>query len=882
MPGSEKKEINRHKPTKHEIKQQVDDAMRDAAEVLLHNAEFVEQFNIDNLLKFANMRDIGSYELGDWHTWNKKFTEGILELNDLNAADRRMHIMALQIFLNKELDINLDVDGMLGKLTLGAMMQFAKKKTTTNRSRLNIPDNREAPPENKEKFSVSDIAIIGDSAAKLLMHKNGAGLTEIFPEMESFFKGSTRTSHYIALLKNQQNSLLPLGRRDALIATFKNAKCAVLKLGGNQCYLGPDIFKKEMRELIGLIKDINPTIKIVVPQIGPSGKPKKITKDLEKRADNKDAMNEYIASGDEKRFIPLFWADLVRDPKNSRYLNPKYARKNDRAHYNRAGERVFASAILKKFVKKDERVDSYIKKYEAVATAYRAKFNEIEQDKQFEVKNEEVDVVDSDMTYEEAVLRNVHPDCPESILKRQVVVDVKYWGFDKKRHKGQLVVDKDLADDARRIFAVIYRTKFPIKSVIPISHPKYLVNGKWNDDASMKDNNTSGFNYRAITGGKSLSKHARGFSFDINPKLNPYIKGKTVEPPGATYDPKIPGTLTPDHPVTKEFQMLGWRWLGDNVKKRKKRGWVIDYQHFEKVPREFKSKKNIPRLKYSDWGTRRKSRFYNKEAHTQPKFAISSKRNETLEKKYPALYAEIKRVLKSQGIYGKPKALAVVAQLFRDYHVTGSYCGHFCKLVYINAGLRHKWLRNQSYNSVETKYIIESYKHRRNRKGKRVKVPTYARDESGKKIRNPKFDKNHYLNITSKWFTRRGKSSKEALQMAKKSLVDALRPGVYFVVAAKPKSATTHGFGFVEWYGDEKNMLAVVYGQPRAGVRAYSKRIINLGEKPIRVKLPGGRIKTIKPHKVTRIYDVKKPIAIMPSKSFVARARKENTNQSVA
>ncbi len=183
-------------------------------------------------------------------------------------------------------------------------------------------------------------------------------------------------------------------------------------------------------------------------------------------------------------------------------------------------------------------------------------------------------IVDSKMTADEA-FEGLDRRCPKDLRERQQVVTVAYWGFDEKVHRGQLVVDKDLEKDIVEVFEVALKEKFPIRSVIPVSHAKFRKNEKWDDDLSMAANNTSAFNYREVTGGTSLSKHALGRAIDINPVQNPYIKGKTTLPPDSKYDPKAPGTLTADHPVTKAFLARGWEW-GGNWKSLK------DYQHFEK------------------------------------------------------------------------------------------------------------------------------------------------------------------------------------------------------------------------------------------------------------------------------------------------------------
>ena len=159
-------------------------------------------------------------------------------------------------------------------------------------------------------------------------------------------------------------------------------------------------------------------------------------------------------------------------------------------------------------------------------------------------------------------------------------MDVLYYSFDGKIHKGQVVIDERLAGDIQEVFRVAFETKFPIASVIPISHNHFFKNEKWNeDDQSMLSDNTSAFNYRTVTGGKSLSQHAYGLAIDINPVQNPYIKGNIVLPPKAVYDTLKPGTLTPDSPVVKTFIRLGWSWGGS---------WksLKDYQHFEKIPHD--------------------------------------------------------------------------------------------------------------------------------------------------------------------------------------------------------------------------------------------------------------------------------------------------------
>ena len=182
-------------------------------------------------------------------------------------------------------------------------------------------------------------------------------------------------------------------------------------------------------------------------------------------------------------------------------------------------------------------------------------------------QNEETGyVIDSDIDFDEAVAGQ---NIPQSVLENLRLVNVYYYGFDDKLHKGQLVVHKDIVLDMIEIFEIIRESRFPIGKVIPIS--KY----GWSDEKSMQDNNTSAFNYRFISGSRVISNHAAGLAIDINPSLNPYIKNGNSLPENCIYDTTKAGTILSDSELVKEFKRRGWQWGGD---------WksLKDYQHFEK------------------------------------------------------------------------------------------------------------------------------------------------------------------------------------------------------------------------------------------------------------------------------------------------------------
>ncbi len=182
-------------------------------------------------------------------------------------------------------------------------------------------------------------------------------------------------------------------------------------------------------------------------------------------------------------------------------------------------------------------------------------------------------IIDSAITYEEAFL-HLPEGCPESIIEDQTLLTVAYIGFDSRVHQGQIVLHKELASDVAEIFDLALKIQFPFEHVIPIAQSPFL----WNDEISMAANNTSAFNYRVKTGKNDLSMHALGRAIDINPRMNPYIRGNSIQPIGATYDPTKSGVLTHDHPIVKKFKELGWIWGGE---------WesLKDYQHFEKKSR---------------------------------------------------------------------------------------------------------------------------------------------------------------------------------------------------------------------------------------------------------------------------------------------------------
>lgn len=162
--------------------------------------------------------------------------------------------------------------------------------------------------------------------------------------------------------------------------------------------------------------------------------------------------------------------------------------------------------------------------------------------------------------------------CPVTMDKLRRV-KVGYMGFDGRSMQGELVVHQSVSDEIVTIFKELYAAGYPIKSIAVVDIYK------GDDTLSMDADNTSAFNYRPVTGAKTLSKHSYGIAIDINPIENPYIKGDVLSPEaGRNYTDRsriLQGMVIAGDPCHQAFTSRGWIW-GGNWKTLK------DYQHFEK------------------------------------------------------------------------------------------------------------------------------------------------------------------------------------------------------------------------------------------------------------------------------------------------------------
>jgi len=157
-----------------------------------------------------------------------------------------------------------------------------------------------------------------------------------------------------------------------------------------------------------------------------------------------------------------------------------------------------------------------------------------------------------------------------------------HYNFSGNIQVGELIVNRNIAEDVRSIFMELFSEKYQIEKM-------HLVDDYWTGNAdstdsnSIEHNNTSAFNYRAATGSSNLSQHAYGRAIDLNPQQNPYVSYSSGKAKWdhANANAYIDRTGGKDHVITHEdiafriFSAHGYTWGGD---------WntIKDYQHFER------------------------------------------------------------------------------------------------------------------------------------------------------------------------------------------------------------------------------------------------------------------------------------------------------------
>ena len=180
-----------------------------------------------------------------------------------------------------------------------------------------------------------------------------------------------------------------------------------------------------------------------------------------------------------------------------------------------------------------------------------------------------------DKVFEKMKGRTYKENCtvPRSELRYLHLLHKNLLGETKE---GEMVVNRRIAEDVLEIFEQLYHTGYPIEKV------RLTDEYEADDELSMRDNNSSSFNFRFISYTTKVSKHGLGMAVDINPLYNPYIKEvqgvRVVEPetaePYTNREADYPYKITREDLCCQLFLAHGFEWGGDWTKCK-------DYQHFE-------------------------------------------------------------------------------------------------------------------------------------------------------------------------------------------------------------------------------------------------------------------------------------------------------------
>lgn len=159
--------------------------------------------------------------------------------------------------------------------------------------------------------------------------------------------------------------------------------------------------------------------------------------------------------------------------------------------------------------------------------------------------------------------------------------DLRYVGLLHKNLagetlRGEMICNVRIAADVLEIFERLYTASYPIERVRLID--EYGAD----DELSMRDNNSSCFNFRVVSFTNRISRHGYGLAVDINPLYNPYIKtvdGRKIIAPenSADYEDRtksFPYKITADDLCCRLFCEKNFLWGGDCWEDEK------DYQHF--------------------------------------------------------------------------------------------------------------------------------------------------------------------------------------------------------------------------------------------------------------------------------------------------------------
>ena len=165
--------------------------------------------------------------------------------------------------------------------------------------------------------------------------------------------------------------------------------------------------------------------------------------------------------------------------------------------------------------------------------------------------------------------------CP-LLLSELRYLHVLHKDLSGKTLEGELICNVRIAEPLTDIFKKLFVENYPIEKI------RLIDEYDADDELSMRDNNSSCFNFRYVSYTNRISLHGFGLAVDINPLYNPYIKtvdGKKIIAPDTSADfedrtKSFPYKIEANDLCCKLFAEHGFKWGGDCWDDE----W--DYQHF--------------------------------------------------------------------------------------------------------------------------------------------------------------------------------------------------------------------------------------------------------------------------------------------------------------
>jgi len=169
--------------------------------------------------------------------------------------------------------------------------------------------------------------------------------------------------------------------------------------------------------------------------------------------------------------------------------------------------------------------------------------------------------------------------CPVPLSGLRVLT-LRFWGFDRRVHAGQLVTNAGSVAPLTKVFRKLFAMRFPIRHMALTDEygtarqmPK---DGDVTYSFSCRQAVASPCNGGKVTGTGSWSEHAYGEAIDLNPVENPYVGcGQTRDKTAVSYMKRTPprrGMVSPA--ILALFHSVGWGWGGSWY------GSTKDYMHF--------------------------------------------------------------------------------------------------------------------------------------------------------------------------------------------------------------------------------------------------------------------------------------------------------------